>query len=579
MMNPWLTTMLIFSAFFIVAVLISVIATAWARRLAKRLEIFDKPDKRKLHAEPVPYLGGVALYVAFLLYALLARRFIPESYPEWFPAVIVASGLLVAAGVYDDVKGLSAWIKFPIQIAAALILYYFTDINIARVAHPFQEGWIWFGPLTVVFTVIWVVGLINAINLIDGLDGLAAGVVAISSSFMFIMMVLRGEPSSGLLALGLFGVCFGFLRYNFAPARIFMGDAGSMFLGFMLAVFSMTQTLKGTAVVTLLFPLLILGIPILDTAMAFLRRLSEGKHPFQGDARHIHHRFLAIGLTDTQAVLVIYFFCIALGLFALVMMRLTPAYRVLTLGLLVCLITFVILAMRYIEQQFISVLEEVKSYKEWVRYYNIQNGNRSNPLASQQGEEAATSAPDPGLDDDRRHYNPPVITHTLIDKLTGAEEQRMEKILILCSETSRPRVKAMITHLGHQAVAVDSAENLEDLIKQGVAGVIVLEESALEGEISNLVVRIRLLSPESTILVLSGSSENQETLGLLRLGAYGILPARASDGVLELMMFHAMENRFRARRLKFLHLVFWMLIFSIPIWVIIGRFIAMGAFY
>jgi len=570
-------TIFLLAGLFAAAFLLSIGFTYLARRVAVRLKIFDQPDKRKIHKRPVPYLGGVGMFLAFAVYGLGRCLLFPESCPAWLPVGLLCSVILVAAGVYDDIKGLSAWIKFPIQIFAALIFCLFTDVSIPAIGHPFGRI-IEFGPLTVPVTILWTVLLINAINLIDGLDGLAAGVVCISSFFLFLMQVVNGEPSSGLLALGLSGVCFGFLRYNFPPARIFMGDAGSMFLGFILAVLSMTQTMKGTAVVTLLFPLLVLGIPILDTAMAFLRRLSQGKHPFQGDARHIHHRFLAIGLTDKQTVLVIYFFSLAFGMFALVISRLTQSYRLLTLGLLALLISFVLLAMRYLEEQLAAALQAVNAYKEWIGYHGNNAAGAGGAAREVPVPLPGRAEPAPALED-KKKYDPPALTFNLLDKLTRAEEQRTERVLVLASEYWREVMGSLLKNLGHEPVLADSMESVSEAIVRGELGAVIVEESKYGKEISDVVVRTKILSPEVTILVLADSAESPAALGLLRLGAYTILPSCASPEALEVMVHNTLESRYLSRRLKLLKILFWILIFSIPIWVVIGRFIALGALY
>lgn len=565
----------ILAGLFFGAASLSIVLTLGARRLALRLQILDKPDKRKIHAEPVPYLGGIGIFAAFMVYGAVARWLFPEVFPPWFPVAMLSSLILVACGVYDDIKGLSAWVKFPIQILAVLILYYFTDVRVSAIGHPFG-GWIEFGPFSVFVTVLWAVLLINAINLIDGMDGLAAGVVGISSFFLFMMKVLAGVPEDGIMALGLAGVCLGFLRYNFSPARIFMGDAGSMFLGFMLAVLSMTETLKGTAVVTMLFPFLVLGIPILDTVSAFLRRLSQGKNPFQGDARHIHHRFLAIGLSDRQTVLVIYFFCVALGLFALVMGRLTPAYRLMTLFLLVLIVGFVLVAMRYLEHQLIAALDAVKAYKEWMNYHS-QEGKSGPP--AREAEAALDRMASAEASGDKKQYKPPVLKFTLMDKLTRAEEQRAERVLVLADERWQNSLQEILKEMGHSMMAGESVEAEREDLAQGKLGVIIVEEARYGKDISDIIIKAKLLNPEVTILVISGSSESSAVLGLLRLGAYDILPACASQDALAVMIFNALESRYLSRRLRFLQLLFWILVFSTPLWVILGRFVALGAFY
>jgi len=564
---------------FFLAVTLALLGTAGSRRLAVRYGVFDRPDQRKVHRAPVPYLGGLGIYAAFLVYGIICWLFLSPIYergefPDWFPSLMAAGALVVGAGVYDDIKGVSAWVKFPIQTLALLILYFTTDLRISTIAHPFG-GWIEFGPLTIVATLGWGLLLINAINLIDGLDGLAAGVVAISCLFLFTIDLIQISYFHALLPLGLAGVCAGFLRFNFAPARIFMGDAGSMFLGLILAVFSMDQRVKGTTMVTLIFPLLVLGIPIIDTGMAFLRRLSQGKHPFQGDARHIHHRFLAMGLNDRQVVLLIYFFCIVFGLFALVMIKLTPAYRLATLTLLLMLISFVILAMKYLEARFLDALAEVNAYKEWVDYY-LKNGDKPPAAVRAAGEEEGP-APPAGVD--RREYDSPAISRRLVDKLIRAEEQRAENVLLLASQACEERLKRILDRGGHSVIVATSASEAQEVMAGGKAGVAIVEDSELGKDASSFVANSRLTNPKSTILVLAGSSDDEKTLELLRLGAYSILPACATDEALKILINNSLEARFLSRRLDFLAILFWIFAFTVPVWIVIGRFIALGKFY
>jgi UDP-GlcNAc:undecaprenyl-phosphate GlcNAc-1-phosphate transferase len=557
----------------ILAVVMGIVFTGLARVLALRFNILDRPDQRKMHAEPVPYLGGAGIWAAFLLFTISGKFLFPVVFkqytlPEWFGPGMAAGTLLVAVGVWDDIRGLSAWVKFPVQVLAAAIVVFFTELNISQIANPFG-GWIYFGPLTLPITILWIVLLINAINLIDGLDGLAAGVVAISCAFLFIHDILWGQPR--LLVLGLAGVCLGFLRYNFAPARIFMGDAGSMFLGLMLSIFSLQVRVKGTTVVTLVVPLLVLGIPILDTALAFLRRLSQGKHPFQGDARHIHHRFLALGLSVRQVVVVIYFFCIALGIFALVMIRLTPPYRLTVVGLLVLLVLFMIMALSHLENQYLEILEQVRAYRDWARFQERRNGGPERVCAPGPGT-ASHSGP---AGNERREYSPPAISPSLMDRLLRAEEQRTEDVLIVGSPSGQARLREVVAHLGHRVLCAPGLAEAEKIFAENQPGVIVIEDAEDIGKVASFVVSVHLRSPKTSILILTPASDDADRLEMLRLGVSNLLPACASDEVLELMIANTLESRYLKRRLNFLNLLFWLFIFTIPVWMVVGRFIVL----
>jgi UDP-GlcNAc:undecaprenyl-phosphate GlcNAc-1-phosphate transferase len=231
--------------------------------------------------------------------------------------VLLASTLVLIAGIWDDLYGLSPTAKLIWQIIAASILILF-GIEINFISNPFNGMWLLgFGGLPL--TLLWVVGLTNAINLIDGLDGLACGVTAISALSLFFIALRTHQIGAAMLMLVLGGAALGFLRFNFFPAKIFLGDSGSMFLGLILAASSVVGVLKTTLVVALVVPVLILGVPIFDTLFAIGRRLGSGRHPFTADNKHIHHLLLRAGFNQREAVLAIYIVCFILSFTALIM--------------------------------------------------------------------------------------------------------------------------------------------------------------------------------------------------------------------------------------------------------------------
>lgn len=294
------------------------IITPLIRRLALRLGCLDRPVDRSTHILPVPYLGGVAIYLTFLLTYLISSVRDPS-----LRGVLVAGGFIVAVGVIDDLYRLPPWGKLLGQIAAALILVSY-GIQIEKITHPWG-GFVYFGIWSTPVTVIWVLAFTNALNLIDGLDGLAAGVAVIASITFFFVAVQTGQPPVALyLTAAVAGAGLGFLPYNFHPARIFMGDAGAMFLGFVLAAVAIAGTLKSTATIALGIPVLALGLPLMDTAYAIIRRWRNGQALFEADRGHLHHRLMYMGLNHRETVLIMY--CISgwMGISALALANLRP---------------------------------------------------------------------------------------------------------------------------------------------------------------------------------------------------------------------------------------------------------------
>jgi len=335
------------------AFLVAWFATPPVIRLALRWGALDRPGKGKIHTRVIPRLGGLAVVTAFLAASLLAFLLAPsDPIPcsgRYYLGIILGGAIIVGLGIYDDRKGAKAPVKFVIQIIAALVLVGF-GYGIEKVTNPLggqlSVGW-WGVPLIVG----WIVLLTNALNLIDGLDGLACGVAAIAGIILFFAAIPEG-PFIPLLALALVGSCLGFLRYNFFPARVFLGDTGSLFLGFILAALSIQGSFKTTAGMALSLPLVALLIPLADTVTAFFRRLLSGRHPFAADQRHVHHRLLAMGYSQTQAVFLIYALQINLGIIALV---LKFAGRTLAVSMLILLAALMFVVLKLMERFRLSV--------------------------------------------------------------------------------------------------------------------------------------------------------------------------------------------------------------------------------
>lgn len=272
--------------------------TPWARKVSEKVGAMDLPGKRKIHTEPTARGGGIAIFLGFFLAFLFLNRFSPEII-----GFAIGTFIIVGVGVLDDLVGLSALPKFIFQSLAALIVIYSgikIDLNMA-LGGKITE----FDYLSMPLTFLWIVGITNAINIIDGLDGLAAGISTISAFTIGSVAFLLGRPVEGTLALMLGFASLGFLPHNFR-SRIFMGDLGSMFLGYSLATISVMGMVKISAAFSLFVPLIILAIPIFDTAFAILRRIVERKPVFEGDQKHIHHRFLDLGFSSLQTVIFMY---------------------------------------------------------------------------------------------------------------------------------------------------------------------------------------------------------------------------------------------------------------------------------
>lgn len=310
---------------FVLAFIIAFAATPIAKKVAFKIGAVDVPkDDRRMHKKPIARLGGLAIVSAFLVSALFnVASYVGSGViaaDKQFWGMIAGILIIVAVGIVDDIKQLGAKIKFLFQIIAAVIVVC-TGTSIAFVTNPLAaNGMSNLSPvISFIVTVLWIVGITNAINLIDGLDGLAAGVSSIASLSLFIVSVLRGDFETALVTAALAGSALGFLPYNFNPAKIFMGDTGATFLGFTLGVVSIQGTLKQYTAIAIAIPLLILGLPLFDTAFAILRRILQGKSPMQADRGHLHHRLIDMGLSHKQSVVVMYTVSSALGLSAIVL--------------------------------------------------------------------------------------------------------------------------------------------------------------------------------------------------------------------------------------------------------------------
>ena len=305
------------AAALLVAAVVALIATPVVRSLAFNIGAVDVPrDSRRMHDHPIPRMGGLAIFFGFILSVLL---FLPLT--TQLRGMLLGAVVIVILGIFDDIYALSAKLKFAVQIGAALIAVLMGN-QIDYLSNPniFSSDPYWhLGVLSIPISVLWIVAITNAVNLIDGLDGLACGVSTISSMTMLVIALTVAEAQVAILMAALAGACIGFLPYNLNPAKIFMGDTGSTFLGFVLATVSIQGLFKSYAIISFAVPFLVLGLPIFDTCFAILRRLARGQSPMAPDRGHIHHRLIDMGFTQKQAVAVLYLISAILGLSAVVL--------------------------------------------------------------------------------------------------------------------------------------------------------------------------------------------------------------------------------------------------------------------
>ncbi|MDY5612255.1 MraY family glycosyltransferase [Dysosmobacter sp.] len=301
----------------LVALVVSFLMTPVVKTFAYKVGAIDVPkDNRRMHKVPIPRLGGLAIFIGFMVSILLFAEISAEM-----KSILLGAVIIVVLGVVDDIMALPAMLKFVVQIAAALIPA-LNGVQILAFSNPniFSESLYWvLGGLSVPFTVLWIVAITNAVNLIDGLDGLANGVSAISATTMLVIALVGGQTQVSIVLAALVGACVGFMPYNMNPAKMFMGDTGATFLGFILATMSIQGLFKYYAVVSFVVPFLILGLPIFDTAFAFIRRVAHGQSPMHADRSHIHHRLIDMGLNQKQAVATLYVISAILGLSAVVL--------------------------------------------------------------------------------------------------------------------------------------------------------------------------------------------------------------------------------------------------------------------
>jgi UDP-GlcNAc:undecaprenyl-phosphate/decaprenyl-phosphate GlcNAc-1-phosphate transferase len=307
-------------AIFFLALLLAFILTRSVRDFAiARRWVAVPTQERHLHSTPLPRLGGVAIFISFLL-SIAAGAALSLHYPDLrasFPyrtilTILVPATLVFLLGVYDDIRGVGPYVKFAVQGVAGAMLYMgglrIVNIPVLFGSHELP------GYLGFAFTVLWVLAITNAFNLIDGLDGLAAGSALFSTLVAFVVALLNGSSLVTVMTIALAGAILGFLRYNFNPATIFLGDSGSLFIGFLLSALALLGAQKSPTIVAVAIPVVSFGLPILETTLSVIRRLISGRPVFTADREHIHHKLLQHGMTHRQVVILLYGVS---GLFAL----------------------------------------------------------------------------------------------------------------------------------------------------------------------------------------------------------------------------------------------------------------------
>jgi UDP-GlcNAc:undecaprenyl-phosphate/decaprenyl-phosphate GlcNAc-1-phosphate transferase len=322
---------------FLAALVCTAIVVLPARWLAFRLGAVAEPGERRIHREPTARLGGLAMYLGFGLSAALF-----STNPSTL-GLLLSAAVITTLMVFDDLRGVRPLLKLLFQIGASLLAIVVFGIAIHFVALPGRQPLNLPFAVAVALTLVWFVGLQNTINFLDGVDGLAAGVVAIVGATLLLAAINRGETDIVILAGALIGACVGFLFFNWHPARVFMGDSGSNFLGFTVAALSVLSVAKGTIVLALVVPIAALAIPIVDTAWAIIRRRLRGKSIATPDTEHLHHRLLDFGLSPQETALVFYF---GTAIFAAVGLAIYGHKKVLLGAILLMLLGIVIIMLR-----------------------------------------------------------------------------------------------------------------------------------------------------------------------------------------------------------------------------------------
>lgn len=382
-----MTTVFIYST--LLPILLSLLITPWVIRFAKNIGATDAPGERKVHTTVMPRIGGLAIFLSSAISILTIFLLFPDTFSNVSEnsgsaiTLVICFVSLFALGFWDDLKPLSPEIKFGVQFLIATVIY-FIGFKISNITNPLGAGILDVGILDFPLTIIWIVGITNAFNLIDGLDGLASGVAVIASISIFVVSAMAGQVETAIIALIIAGALIGFLRFNFNPAKIFLGDSGSLLLGFSLALLSIQSTAKITTGFALLFPILVLVLPITDTLISMIRRLLGSfleKNPdddsrsllrrlygmFSPDKLHIHHRLLSLGLSHRNTVLVLYLASAFFAFSGFLFIQIDTTARSVTIALMLgILLALCIKKLRYYEIAIFNNGLMMPFYEKWV---------------------------------------------------------------------------------------------------------------------------------------------------------------------------------------------------------------------
>jgi UDP-GlcNAc:undecaprenyl-phosphate/decaprenyl-phosphate GlcNAc-1-phosphate transferase len=344
----------------------SILLTPIVKKLAFLIGATDKPNHRKVHSRIMPRLGGLAIFISFIIGTLIIKP-ADEFFGIYHLPIIIGSFIIILTGMLDDVKEISPKLKLAGQVAAAAVVVIYGGLKVEFINLPFG-GIIDFGYLSIPITMIWIIGITNAINLIDGLDGLAGGVSSIALLTIAGMSFVMGNQYVTIMALIVAVSTIGFLFYNFHPAKIFMGDTGALFLGYIIAVLSLLGY-KNVTFISLVIPIIILGVPISDTFFAIIRRLVNKQPLSAPDKSHLHHCLLKSGFTHRQTVLLIYAMAVAFGLVAFIFSQAT------VWGSLIVILAMLIIIEVFVEK--IGLVREdykpLLNFMKGLRTVNIKN--------------------------------------------------------------------------------------------------------------------------------------------------------------------------------------------------------------
>jgi UDP-GlcNAc:undecaprenyl-phosphate/decaprenyl-phosphate GlcNAc-1-phosphate transferase len=334
--------------------ILSLLLTPLVKRVSIKIGAIDKPDERKVHKKIMPRMGGLAIIISFIFGCLV---FIPNSIQIW--PILLGVIIIAFTGLLDDMYSLSPRMKLLGQILAATVAV-LGGVQIEFITTPSGEI-INFGWFSIPLTIIWIVAIINAINLIDGLDGLAAGVTSIATITISILALTLGHPLTFFMGIILLGSTLGFLVFNFYPAKIFMGDTGSLFLGYMISVLSVMGLTKSAAIFSLVLPIIILAVPIMDTTFAIIRRIVQKKPLSAPDKFHLHHCLIRLGFSHKQSVLLIYLLSAIFSLAAILFTRATIWGASILIVLLLILVELIVEVTGLISANYRPILNLMES--------------------------------------------------------------------------------------------------------------------------------------------------------------------------------------------------------------------------